>query len=157
MTQIGMSQTQLDEIELRLVGLDHRPWVLDRSIRDENGRALVCKASKRTRESVRYRQDLSVATASETQRLPVAQLALFKLCGDSTEDMGEFVAHAPEDMQLLLDEVKRLRKRGREAEVERDDLRKEALSLRVEKAALQEKLSGLRRLLRDLKREMDAS
>lgn len=76
-------------------------------------------------------------------------VALFSLCDQANNDMGEFVAHAPEDIEILLNEVKSMRARLRRIEDEREDFRKEMLSLRVEKTTLQEKLTTMRRTVRD--------
>jgi hypothetical protein len=181
-----VSQTQIDEIELRLTGVDHRPWVLDRSLYDENGRALICKGSKKSRnkaewgslawddhnavgqdalsvdvERARNERDATLGldplSRPKQGRPPnvvdhrsyVKFLALFKLCDEATEDMAEFVAHAPQDVETLLNEVKFLRKRLRDAEIERDEFKKEILSLRIEKSGVADKLSDLRRTLRE--------
>lgn len=166
MTQIGMSQTQIDEIELRLTGVDHRPWALNRSLYDENGRALICKGSRKaakraiTTSALRDKGSVDLAYDGDVPenpadrvafdpRLIVKSLALFKMCDEATEDMANFVAHAPDDVETLLNEVKFLRKRLRDAEIERDDFKKEMLALRVERAGVSDKLSDIRRVLRD--------
>lgn len=154
MTQIGMPQSRIDEIELRLVGADFRPWKLERGVRDENGRALVCKASKNQHAKAAWS---SLSNDPKPNLFAYASsLSLFKLCGDATEDMGEFVAHAPDDIADLVEEVKRLRSRLRSAEQERDEMKKEMLSARVERSAYAEKLQNLRSALRSFKKEMDA-
>lgn len=184
MTNIGISQTQLDEIELRLAGADHRPWIVDRQLFDEAGRPLICKGSRKSRTKAEWksiawddsspenpRRSESIANAAAMKgadplnsstpgqppnvidhRTYIKALALFKLCDEATPDMADFVANAPNDIETLLNEVKFLRHRYREAEKERDEFKKEMLSLRVERSKLQENFSETRRVLRDLGR-----
>lgn len=163
MTQIGMSQTAIDEIELRLLGADHRPWVLDRNFYDINGRPLICKGSNKAHRKAEWASLAWDKGDSKHQGLAgegkgpdavdrasyIKQVALFQLCDASSEDMGQFVANAPADIEALLAEVKRLRARYRDTEQERDEFKKEMLALRVEKASLQEKLTETRRRIRD--------
>lgn len=182
MTQIGMSQTQLDEIELRLAGADHRPWIVDRQLFDEAGRPLICKGSRKSRIKADWKslawdgnkprggveeREIAARAAADKgvdplkngpppnaidERTYVKSLALFKLCDEATTDMADFVAHAPNDIETLLNEVKFLRHRYRECEKERDEIKKEMLALRVERSKLQENFSETRRVLRDLGR-----
>lgn len=168
MSQIGMSQTQLDEIELRLAGADHRPWAVSRTWFDEAGRPLICKGSrsaakKAINASATWSDSAPATRDPETGRATDAanvvsrqsmakHLALFKLCEEATVDMAEFVSHAPNDIETLLNEVKFLRHRYRECEKERDEIKKEMLALRVERSKLQENFSETRRVLRDLGR-----
>lgn len=164
--QLGMSQAELDQIELRLVGCDHRPWRMSsETARDTNGRRFVSKGSgkaikkvirearmftgKPDPELLRGGVDPNDTPSGWDANKFVTTMALFTLTPNSTEDMANFVAHAPEDMEKLLNEVKWLRKRYRDCEVGRDEFKKEALSARVEKAKLQEKLTEMRRTVRD--------
>lgn len=176
MTTIGITQTRLDEIELRLLGADHRPWAVSGEHFDENGRPLIVKASKKAARKAEWaslafdgdkKPDLDMKsrianhTATTGAVLPlgapthvdarsyVRHLALFRLCDEASTDMGHFVAHAPQDIEDLLGEVKRLRARLRDAEQERDEFKKEMLSLRVEKSAVGDKLADVRKLLRE--------
>ena len=168
MTSIGITRERLEQIELRLIGADHRPWVLNRRMHDENGRALVCKGSrsasrKALNNSLSWRDDMPLSSDDEAQgvahghgkqpnavdpRLIVQHLALFKMCSEATDDMAEFVANAPQDVEDLLEEVKRLRSKLRDVEKDRDDMKKDMLSAQVERTAVAEKLSDLRRAMK---------
>lgn len=168
MTVIGITQDRLDKIELRLVGADHRPWELNRRIHDENGRSLICKASRKAgrkalEKSLTWNEEMPLAGDDERHgvhfehgkqpnasdpRVAVQYLALFKMCSEATEDMADFVANAPQDIEDLLAEVKRLRSRLREVEQDRDEMKKEMLSARVERSSVADKLNDMRRAMK---------
>ena len=168
MVAIGITKERLEQIELRLIGADHRPWTLNRRMHDENGRALICKGSRKAARkalngALSWSDDMPLNDDDLNQgishthgkqanavdpRLMVQHLALFKMCSEATEDMAEFVANAPQDVEDLLEEVKRLRAKLREVEVDRDEMKKEMLSARVERTAVAEKLSDLRRVMK---------
>lgn len=175
-SELGIARHRLDEIELRLLGADHRPWVLNRSeMRDENGRFLICKGSRKAAKKAiggslvwmgdryedREQKDYAATKDAIAGLDPLKNrprdlathvdpavlrkhLALFKLCDQATDDMAEFVAHAPEDMEELVNGVKFLQMRLEKAENEREDFKKEMLALRVDNAALQSKLAEMR-------------
>lgn len=167
--QIGVAQEVLDAIELRLIGADFRPWALRKELCDEYGQPYICKASRKA--SIKAFETNKVWTHGPKNKVPkdqddriqpdmeepdavdragfVRSLALFRLCSNASHDMGEFVAHAPEDIETLLNEVKGLRARLRRVENEREEFRKDLLSARVEKASLQEKLTATKRTLRE--------
>lgn len=167
--QIGVSQEILDAIELRLIGVDHRPWILRPELCDEYGKPYICKGSRKALVKATEASRTWTPNANEKERKDhdprirptemepdainmrqlVSGLALFRLCDQANNDMGQFVAHAPEDIEVLLNEVKSSRARLRRIEDEREEFRKELLSLRVEKASLQEKLTAMRRTVRD--------
>lgn len=175
--QIGVPQEVLDAIELRLIGADHRPWSLAVDIQDENGKPYICKGSRKAHrkaewanlawsendngavaERLKHRTaDVPVENLGNSRNPPnsidpvgyLKSMALFRLCDQANNDMGEFVAHAPEDIEILLNEVKSMRARLRRTEDDRENFRKEMLSLRVEKSTLQEKLTAMRRTVRD--------
>lgn len=173
--QIGVPQETLDAIELRLIGADHRPWMLATDVYDENGRPYIFKGARKAHRkaewaNLAWSENDNGATARDLKRriadVPIEKspgnppnsidhagylksMALFRLCDQASNDMGEFVAHAPEDIEILLNEVKSLRARLRRIEDERETFRKEMLSLRVEKSTLQEKLNAMRRTVRD--------
>lgn len=143
--QIGVSQEVLDAIELRLIGADHRPWMLAPKLRDENGQPYIVRATGKAFKEAQADHWITHARGTWL----IGDIALFKLCNQATSDMGEFVARAPEDIETLLNEVKSLRARLRRVEDDRENFRKEMLSLRVEKSTLQEKLTSIRRTVRD--------
>jgi|KBSSwiStaDraftv2_1062776.scaffolds.fasta_scaffold311735_4 hypothetical protein len=181
MSEIGMSQARIDEIELRLLGADHRPWHLHRQFTDESGRPIICKGSSKSwKKALNASQVFAGGQAAKDEHKQLVKdgladrdmpdtgapthfntadlrrgIALFKICQEATDEMGEFVAHAPQDVEDLLREVKFLRDRYRTCEKERDEFKKEMLSSRVEKATLHEKLSSARRLWRDLNKAME--
>jgi hypothetical protein len=168
MASIGVTKERLEQIELRLIGADHRPWVLNRRVHDENGRALICKSSrsanrKAINASMKWEDGFGLHPDDAAQgvvpsigpqpnaydpRVLVQHLALFKMCSEATDDMAEFVANAPQDIEDLLEEVKRLRAKLRDVEKDRDDMKKEMLSAQVERTAVAEKLSDIRRAMK---------
>lgn len=164
--QIGMPAARLDEIELRLLGADFRPWGFADATIGAGGPHIV-KASQKAVNRAFQKSAVDkkgnhiggmVMTSGEfdpTRNEPLINthelvkiVGIFKLVGDATADMGRFVAHAPRDIEDLLNEVKMLRKRLRDAEMERDEFKKEMLSLRVEKTTINEKLTEQRRAWR---------
>lgn len=171
---IGMAQHRLDAIELRLVGCDHRPWRFYDSLLDGNGKPLVGKGSKKVFDRAANRARVTangepvakpfVVRGSEEQGVDDdyfdtgrvrSGVGLFQLVGDATNDMAEFVANAPQDVDDLLTEVKFLRMRLEKSTAEREEFRKEMLSLRVEAAALRDKLAEMRGAWKTLTKVME--
>jgi hypothetical protein len=167
--KIGISRAELDAIELRLIGCDHRPWHHDPewriiakgskkatrkayigAMRQPDGRPYVGpkfadgpEAGEKEHEHVLSRRDLLEA------------LTLFKQHDNSTNDMAAFVANAPDDVEALLNAVKFLQTSLEKARADRDEFKKEMLSLRIDNAAIQQKLTEMRSGWRNLKKLME--
>jgi len=155
-----MSQAALDAIELRLLGADHLPWGYQQSYRyvgkcsnkslkkaiqhsscDANGRQIF-RSEAPNRHETRADDDRD-GVRFDVSKVR-AELELFRLAPDSTDEMGEFVAHAPADIEQLIGEVKFLRLQLGKARADRDEFKKEMLSLRIDSAALTQKLTEIR-------------
>ena len=165
--ELGLPRQRLDEIELRLLGADHRPWVLgvQESMRDANGKALVMRYSN---TATKKALNASLCTKNgiptggiyhnkETEdfrkleneehvnpRVYRSELGIFQLCGQATDEMGDFVAHAPQDVEDLLNEVKFLRLRLEKSETQREEMKKELLQLRLDHASISQKWTEAR-------------
>ena len=124
-----MSQAEIDAIELRLIGADHRPWSLSQE-RDTNGKLFICKgSSKAIKRAMREAEmfvgkrnipdkvmddpihDQNLVPTGYSPRIMQRELCIFYLGLNATEDMANFVAYAPDDIEKLLNEVRWLRKR----------------------------------------------
>lgn len=135
MSPLGISLDRLEEIRERLAAAAHRPWVLDRNVRtNEGGRATICKGSRKSEKKAHERGD--------------GFRKLFDLCPEASEAMANFVAHSPEDIEDLLDEVERLRASSRGRDEDCASLRHQVTSLRAELSELHSKHSSLKRKIR---------
>lgn len=217
LSELGMSRTRLDEIKLRLLGADHRPWILTGKVRDENGRPVICKGGKKAsqrafndnlnleahvtkdtakqlnqkygerlgqlnRETERTRQKIVQLGGSPDGRHKDAKdeneikmtmtdedgnvtdlldragyqraLSLFKLCDQATDEMADFVVHAPEDIDVLVQEIELLHRKLDKLQEKEEAATKEMLRLRIDNEKLQERLTGMRRAWRAFISEM---
>ena len=138
---IGISRNRLDAIELRLLGADHRPWGFSRE-----WKAVAKTSRKATRNAIQHGivgPDKGEETMVD-KRVLQRELVLFSLENDATNDMGEFVANSPQDIEDLIAGVKFLQLRLEKAEQEREEFRKEMLGLRIEATELQKRHTELR-------------
>lgn len=166
--KIGISRTELDAIELRLIGVDHRPWRYDRewnvivkasrkaakkasvaALRNPDGSPYVGRKYKDGLEPGEKEQEPVFST-----REILEQLSLFNPHRNATADMAVFVAEAPEDIEKLINAVKFLQLQLERARADRDEFKKEMLSLRVEQAATLQKLTEMRAAWKNIKKAM---
>lgn len=167
----GLSQQRMDEISLRLLGADHRPWTLSPLTNlDDEGRRTVNKNSHRAvkkafqagaKSAIRHKgaPAFGIDTTDENEILVDAHaiakfLVLFHRTDHSTDDMMEFVAHAPEDIEDLVREVQQLRIMVDKLKTERDQAVKDLLGRRIAADRAEEKICTMRRAWRELCKEM---
>jgi hypothetical protein len=125
--ELGMPEHVLDDIETRLLGADHRPWVLS----TPQGVDVMCDGGEFKR-----------------------RLTLFYAGDDATDEMLEFVAHAPRDVEILVAEVRTLKKMLSLCKESRVTAVGELQAVRVAASRAEEKIVDIRRAWKDLHREM---
>ena len=165
----GIPQQRLDQIQLRLIGVDHRPWRLSpEEALDDEDRRTVMKGSKRAAKKAERKGFIAAANRGEVYDdgkegpttdtvdldAVLSHLVLFKRTQEATDDMLDFVAHAPEDVDDLLKEVFCLRELTSKLKVERDSAVKEMLASRIEACEAEKKIASMRRAWRELCKEM---
>lgn len=143
---LGISRTKLDAIELRLIGVDQRPWAFSPQWR------AVCRDSRKARRAaiqnsgIQHGENAGKFDESVMRR----EMVLFSMENEATNDMGTFVANAPQDIEDLVAGVKFLQMRLEKAEQEREEFKKEMLRLRIETAELQQRHTEVRAAWRRL-------
>jgi len=166
MTINGIPIHRLEEIELRLVGADHRPWLM--SIPggvDDEGRRFIMKGSKKAykraiRKGYDKAADIAVAHNYKLEEEMVheptmtAALAIFHRTENATDEMLDFVAHAPEDIEDLLREVTTLRSMLETYKEKSETAIKELTSSKVAASRAETKIADMRRAWRGICTEM---
>lgn len=165
----GIPTERIDEMRMRLIGVDHRPWALSPLTNlDGEGRRMVIKASRKalkkaivagsrsaeqitgniiTRETP---DDEVVFDRAAIQR----SLTLFHRTDQATDDMLDFVAHAPEDVEELIREVDTLKMMVQKLKEERDQAVNDLLGRRIAADRAEAKIVDMRRAWRTLCKEM---
>lgn len=175
----GISVQRLEEIELRLVGADHRPWAMSPPASlDDEGRRSIMKGSqkaakkacqkaaqvgrekiaeggdkwtKKDRDQIKEWEKDGPIAHGPTLR---AELALFHRTHNATDDMLEFIVHAPEDVELLLREIRQMHIIATKAKEERDAAVQELQRTKIAASRAEEKIVDMRRAWRTLVKEM---
>lgn len=164
----GLPLHRLEDIELRLAGVDHRPWVLSQPVAvDDEGRRFVSKGSRKAMKKAiqagaRQAELMTGKVRSETpseewmcdRKTLEMSIALFHRTGNATDDMMEFIAHAPEDVEDLLREAKVMRIEREKLRTERDEAVKELTSTKVQLSRAESKITDMKRAWRTLNQEM---
>lgn len=159
---------RLEEIELRLVGADFRPWGMSpREVVDDRGYQMICKTSQRAmKKAIRKSaqvgaQKLGVCLDDVGPDDPICdakvmqrELTLFHRTHNTTQEMFEFVMHAPEDIELLLRENKLLLMIAQKATEERASAIGELQSSKIAASRAEERIVDMRRAWRTLVKEM---
>ena len=173
----GIPDHRLEEIELRLVGADHRPWEisLPQTV-DDNGHRVVQKGSRKAmKRAVQAGARKGNEIRGKGHRLNSPEdpptdldeptihidtmrnyLTLFRRTEQSTDEMLEFVAHAPDDIEDLLREVKTLRTMLKTYKEKSEVAIKELASERIASSRAETKIVDMRRAWRCLVKEMGA-
>lgn len=167
----GIPDHVLEDIELRLLGADHRPWMLSGPQgMDHAGRRMVLKGSKKAMKKATFKaheaaialgatpaEDLDI-NESAGLRLDSAtatkELALFFAGESTTEEMLSFVAHAPHDVELLVSEVKTLKSILSLCKESKNKAVKELQAAKVAASRAEAKIVDMRRAWRELCKEM---
>ncbi len=82
------------------------------------------------------------------------ELAIFQLCGQATTEMGDFIAHAPLDVEDLLNEVFCLKETVTKLREQKEQATKDLRGRRLEATKLREQVIEMRRAWRTLCKEM---
>lgn len=172
----GIPDHRLEEIELRLIGADHRPWGLSGldGLDDEGRRTIMRRSRKAQKKAIQKASrvaDVALIEGKWTEEElneagggkggPMVhgptlykELVLFHRTEIATDDMLEFVANAPEDVEDLLREVKVLRMMCSKLKEERHDAVQELQGTKVAASRAEEKIVDMRRAWRTLCKEM---
>ncbi len=162
----GISDHRLEEIELRLVGCDHRPWGVSglEGLDDEGRRTIMRRSRKAQKRAIKEaarvadvaliegkkagkwtKEELDEAGCGENGEPMIhgptlsKHLVLFHKTDLVTDDTLEFVAQAPQDVEDLLREVKQLRIMCAKAKQERHDAVQELQGTKVAASRAEEK------------------
>jgi len=169
----GIPDHRIDEIELRLAGVDHRPWKVSHpSELDDEGRRTVTKGSARAiKKANRIGLQVGAQTLEQSNvKTPGMDAAhpgrafhpgsamkainLFHRTDNATDDMLDFIASAPEDVEELLREVKQLRIMATKYKEGRDAAVVELQGSKIAASRAEGKIVDMRRAWRTLVTEM---
>lgn len=168
----------LEDMELRLIGVDHRPWAMSPPASvDDEGRRMIMKGSQRASkkafhagvkagaealgkhvdEGTYTQEDLAASGFGDgAVHGPTMQkaLALFHRTDHATDEMLEFIVHAPEDIEKLIREIRQLRIMATKAKEERDSAVQELQGSKIAASRAEAKIVDMRRAWRLLCKEM---
>ena len=177
MTINGIPIHRLEEIELRLAGADHRPWGLSGfNALDDNGHRTIMrrsgKAQKKAIKAASRSADVRLVEKRNRGEITNAEyesmrdegmvdagvidksLTLFRRTDLATNEMMEFIEHAPEAVEDLLREGKHFHTWAEKLQTERDQAVKELVSSKVAASRAETKIADMRRAWRALVQEM---
>lgn len=138
---------------------------------DTEGRRMVTKGARRAeKKAVRASHQTAVERGAKAgheiapedadndlrfdRRTILNALVLFTRTNNATDDMLEFIAHAPEDVEALLSEVSCLRQMVAKLKEQKETAVKELLAKRIEASKAAERIVDMRRAWRTLCKEM---
>lgn len=148
-----MNEAFLEKIELRLLACEGTPWGVadfwDGSM--FLNKAAISRASeKEVRKTLRKAQ--REGGLNEEAKYDVAtlhKLVLFRRMNASEEE-GDFISHAPQDMRALIDEVRRLQHIVDQDSRKGGSLTADLKNERSERKRLEDQISLLKRAWRDI-------
>jgi hypothetical protein len=167
MATLGISQAKLEAIELRLIGADKRPWAVSGfNNLDQEGRRFIHKGGKkaliqaqrsavRTGSGATYSDDpqgepLAFPTDQDIDR----KLILLHRTANATDDMLDFIVKAPDDVEVLLREVRRLQEQVTKLDAAKRTAVADLLKKTSEATRANEQLTDIKRAWRTLCRVM---